>query len=239
MMAEKNHLQGRVIAVSGIDTDIGKTWATGLLAKALLQGRGPGKVITQKMVQTGCQDTADDIVTHRQLMGLPLQAEDLDGTTCPYVFEFPASPHLAAALEQRQIDPDVISAATRKLQQRYELVLLEGAGGLMVPLTADLLLADYLQAQHYPLLLVTSGRLGSINHTLLTLEACHQRNIEVLAVLYNRYPQSSELITTDSRQLLERFLPRYGYNCPLIDLPDLGRDEAHQFVEAIAALDFV
>jgi dethiobiotin synthetase len=230
-----NEVNGNVIAISGIDTDIGKTWATGLLAKALLEQRGPAKVITQKMVQTGCQGVAEDILKHRQLMGLPLQPEDVDGSCCPYVFDYPASPHLAAALEQRQIDPEMISAATRKLQQRYELVLLEGAGGLLVPLTAELLLADYLQAHHYPLVLVTSARLGSINHTLLTLEACRHRSIDVVAVLYNRYPHSNDLIAEDTRQVLVQALPRYGYGCPLIDLPDLERESPDSFMAAVAA----
>ena len=115
---------------------------------------------------------------------------------------------------------------------------LEGVGGLLVPLTSDLLLADYLQEQHYPLVLVTSARLGSINHTLLTLEACRQRGIPVVAVLYNRYPQSSELIADDIRRVLAQALPRYGYDCPLIDLPDLERESPEPFMAAVAALDF-
>ena len=78
--------------IGGIDTDIGKTYATGVLAKALYN-RGL-KVITQKLVQTGCEGIAEDIITHRDIMGMPLQALDKDGTTCPYVFSKPASPHL-------------------------------------------------------------------------------------------------------------------------------------------------
>ncbi|MGY8862596.1 MAG: ATP-dependent dethiobiotin synthetase BioD, partial [Pseudomonadales bacterium] len=79
-----------VLFVSGIDTDIGKTYATGLLAKALMQ-QGLD-VITQKLVQTGVSinpntsemNVADDIITHRQLMAIPQQSWDLDFTTCPY-----------------------------------------------------------------------------------------------------------------------------------------------------------
>ena len=86
-----------VLFISGIDTDIGKTIATGLLAKALYQ-KGH-KVITQKLVQTGCRDIAEDLITHRNIMGMPLQRIDKEGVTCPYVFSKPASPHLSSALE--------------------------------------------------------------------------------------------------------------------------------------------
>ncbi|MCK5071639.1 MAG: dethiobiotin synthase, partial [Desulfocapsa sp.] len=92
-----------VICISGIDTDIGKTIATGLLAKALLsQGYS---VITQKVAQTGCTGISEDILKHRELMDTGLYPEDTNGLTCPYVFSKPCSPHLAAELSQTQIDP--------------------------------------------------------------------------------------------------------------------------------------
>jgi len=230
-------MDGKVIAISGIDTDIGKTWATGLLAKALMQGGQ--QVMTQKMVQTGCSEMAEDILTHRKLMDLPLQKIDLDGTTCPIVYSYPASPHLAAEIDKSPLNPDIITDATKKLRQDYDLLLLEGAGGLMVPLTPELMLIDYLQEQNYPLILVTSPRLGSINHTLLSLEACRTRGIDVLAVLYNCYPEKSGLICDDTRKMLKLLMPRYGCDGPLIDLPAVGRDEEEVFVTAVAELDLL
>lgn len=230
-------MDGKVIAISGIDTDIGKTWATGLLAKALMQSGQ--KIMTQKMVQTGCDAMAEDILNHRKLMDIPLQKIDLDGTTCPIVYSYPASPHLAADIDKSPLDPDKITDATKKLQQDYDLLLLEGAGGLMVPLTPELMLIDYLQEQNYPLILVTSPRLGSINHTLLSLEACRTRGIEVLALLYNCYPEKTGLICDDTRKMLKRLMPRYGCDGPLIDLPAVGRDEEEGFVAAVAELDLL
>lgn len=134
----------RVLFISGIDTDIGKTYATGMIAKALMQ-QGIN-VITQKLVQTGVSvncDTgemniADDIVTHRQLMGMALQPCDFDFTTCPYRYEKPASPHLAVKLAKSVLDPETITKSTQQLQQNYDVVLLEGAGGLLVPITEQL-----------------------------------------------------------------------------------------------------
>lgn len=94
----------------------------------------------------------------------------------PEIFSYPASPHLASQLDNRPIDFDKIKRATEELSERYDSVLLEGAGGLMVPLTTELLTIDYIVQEKYPLIFVTSGKLGSINHTLLSLEAIQTRH---------------------------------------------------------------
>lgn len=191
--------------VSGIDTNIGKTYATGLLARALaLHGV---KVITQKMVQTGCKDTSEDIIMHRNLQGIPPLKEDIEGLTCPYIFSYPASPHLAAEIDRRSIDISQITKATGKLLGEYELVLLEGAGGLMVPLDDSCLTLDYVGNQGYPVLLVTNGRLGSLNQTLLSLYACQNKGISVKALVYNSYPHTDSIIENDSLAYLRRHFP--------------------------------
>ena len=186
---------GGVIAVTGIDTDIGKTIATGLLARYLRQ---QGKrVITQKIAQTGCSGASDDIIMHRQLMGMDLQEVDKSGLTCPYLFPEPCSPHLAASLAGEKIDGSVITAATTELRQGYDYVLLEGVGGLLVPLGDDWTLLDYLQETGYPLILVSSPRLGSINHTLAALELVKGRGLDVWGILYNRFKEDNPTITGD------------------------------------------
>jgi len=205
-----------VIAIIGIDTDIGKTVATGLLGRYLLgQGR---RVITQKPVQTGCSGLAEDILVHRRLMGLELQPEDHQGLTGSYVFAKPCSPHLAASLAGQAIDPAVIRQATRTLAERYDMVLLEGAGGLHVPLTEDLTFLDYLEQEGWPLIVVSSPRLGSINHTLSTLELARHRGLKVLGILYNRYLESDPVIAEDSARIFSKYLHRYGHHDCIIDL---------------------
>lgn len=198
---------GQVLFISGIDTDIGKTVATGILARQLV-GQGY-TVITQKMVQTGCTGIAADLLTHRRIQGTDLLPEDLDGTTCPYVFAHPCSPHLAAALQQQAIDENRITAATRKLATCFDYVLLEGAGGLAVPYREGATTLDYLAAQGYPVVLVTSARLGSINHTLLSLDACQTRGIAVHTLVYNLYPQNDALISGDTRAYLQNHLAQH------------------------------
>ena len=207
-----------VLFVSGIDTDIGKTYATGLLAKSLMQ-QGVN-VITQKLVQTGISKQADgelgiadDILSHRQLMGMPLQPCDLDFTTCPYRYEKPASPHLSAALANQPLNINVITDATNVLQADYELVLLEGAGGLLVPINEQLLTLDYIAERGYPIVLVTSGRLGSINHTLLSLEAIKSRGLMIHSVIYNHIHDDAEQtdaeIANSTIDFLQAYLARY------------------------------
>jgi dethiobiotin synthetase len=211
-------MKGSVVAVSGIDTGIGKTYVTGLLAKALLQqGRA---VITQKIVQTGCDGVAEDILEHRRLMGIGLQDVDRDGFTSPYVFRYPASPHLSARMEGVEIDVLNIRRATFALQKRYELVLLEGVGGLMVPLTRDLLFADYIRDAGYELVLVTAPRLGSISHTLLSIETCVKRGIVIRGVIYNCFQSTDKMIADDTREVICHYLNKAGSSAPVIDLRD-------------------
>ncbi|MGR6981161.1 dethiobiotin synthase [Testudinibacter sp. P27/CKL/0425] len=197
----------QIFFISGIDTDVGKTIATGFYANRL-QAEG-NSVITQKLVQTGCAGIAEDIQTHRQLQQLPLQTWDQNGTTCRFVFDYPCSPHLAAKRENRAIDLAQISADTQTLAQHYDVVLIEGAGGLAVPLNAHLTTLDYLAQQGYPLILVTSGKLGSINHTLLSLEVSQQRGIPVHAVIYNKFPQIDPIIEAETQAYLQRYLTRH------------------------------
>jgi dethiobiotin synthetase len=208
-----------VYFISGIDTAAGKSIATGMLAKYLVStGK---KVITQKPAQTGCDGISEDIQTHRTIMGLPLLPEDVNGLTCSYNFKFPASPHLAAALENRAIDPEIIAAATSRLEKIYDVVLIEGAGGLSVPLTINTLTIDYLEQKKYPLILVCSGRLGGINHALLSLEIAWRRNIPVAGIVYNLFPAAAPVIAADTRQALRRYLKRFGYPESIVDLPEI------------------
>ena len=237
-----------VLFISGIDTDIGKTYATGTIAKALMQ-QGIN-VITQKLVQTGVtvnphtgeMDIADDIITHRQLMGIPLQPCDLDNTTCPYRHEKPASPHLSAKLANEVLDPEVITNATRRLQSKYDVVLLEGAGGLLVPITEQLLTLDYVAAQGYAVILVTSGRLGSINHTLLSLEAIKSRGLNVHSVIYNHIhdnsAQTDEQIAASTIEFLQSYLQQHYPSAHWLSLP-VQEDNGFNNVDYILPQDFI
>ncbi len=179
-------MKDKIYFISGIDTDAGKSYCTAYLANQLKhEGQ---RVITQKFIQTGNVGRSEDIELHRRIMGIPMTPEDQEKLTMPEIFSYPCSPHLAARIDKRPVNLKKIEQATQELTRRYDIVLVEGAGGLMVPLTEDYLTIDYIQDKQYPLIFVTSGKLGSINHTLLSLEAIKHRNIRLDTVLYNLYP---------------------------------------------------
>lgn len=207
-----------VYFISGIDTDIGKTVATGILAKQLLD-RGI-KVITQKLVQTGNQGFSEDILKHRELMQVDEYPEDQLGLTAPQIFSYPASPHLATRLDQRDLDLLCIQNSTEELIQQFDVVLLEGAGGLMVPLTEQLLTIDYVVQQQYPVILVTSGRLGSINHTLLSLHAISAYGLKLHTLIFNAIHDAKDpVIAQDTRQYLRHYIELHHPNTQWMELP--------------------
>ncbi|MBR1922107.1 MAG: dethiobiotin synthase [Kiritimatiellae bacterium] len=196
--------------MSGIDTGIGKTRVTGLMARAL---RAAGRdVVTVKLVQTGNVGFSEDLEAHRRICGMGRCPEDDEGLTAPQTFAFPSSPLLAAALEGRTVDVDSIVQSVTTCAARHEIVLVESAGGLDVPLTCDMLSADLAARQGWPLILVTCGRLGSINHAVLSLEAAKLRGMSVAGVVHNWFEEVDKRIDDDAFETVRRQLVRLG--CP-------------------------
>ena len=205
--------------VSGIDTDAGKTYCTAWLAK---QWMNEGlSVATQKFIQTGCDEYSEDIEAHRRLCGIDPLPEDLDHTTAPLIYHHPCSPQLAARLDGRDIPLDIIDRSTETLLKKYDRVLVEGAGGLMVPITDEMFTIDYVSQRHLPLILVVHGALGSINHIILSLEAIKKRGIELHTVLYNTFFEIDPLIAADTRAFVERYLKREFPDTQILDVPSL------------------
>ena len=211
--------------VSGIDTNAGKTYCTGWLAGRLMsQGH---KVITQKMVQTGNTGHSEDIDLHRRLTNTAPLPEDAEGLTMPEIYSYPASPLLASRIDQRPLDLTKITHATAELARRYDIVLVEGAGGLMVPLTEKLTTIDYVARCGYPLVFVTSGKLGSVSHTLLSLEAIERRGIHLHTLLYNLWPEEKDTtIRQDTYTYLQNYLKRHHPDAQMLCVPVINLKEA-------------
>ena len=191
-------VKDNIIFVSGIDTGVGKSFATGYMAK---EWNAKGiRTITQKFIQTGNDDISEDIEIHRKIAGTGFLPEDESRLTMPEIYSYPCSPHLAAEIDGRPIDFSKIEKAAEILAGQYDRVLQEGAGGLMVPLTRDLLTIDYVRDRQLPLILVTSGKLGSINHTLLSLEAIKSRGIRLHSLVFNMYPEEEDTTISDDTQ---------------------------------------
>lgn len=210
----------KVYFVTGIDTDAGKSYATGWLARMMAQ-RGES-IITQKFVQTGCDGgVSEDIALHRRIQGIDLLPEDLSGLTCPVMFRYPASADLAARLENTRVDFAKIRHATAELSSRYDTVLIEGAGGIMVPLRGEYTTMDYITNEGLPVILVTNPKLGSVNHTLLSLEVCRSRGVEVAMVVYNALPCTSDIITKDTREVLRRYMDKWLTGSEFLEVPEI------------------
>ena len=200
-------MKKEIIFVSGIDTAIGKSYATGFLAREW--NREGIKTITQKFIQTGNTEISEDIEVHRQIMGTGLVEADRERLTMPEIFTYPCSPHLAAEIDHRDIDFDKIEQASQALLKSYDRVLLEGAGGLMVPLTRDLLTIDYVAQKNYPLI-------------LLSLEAIEKRGIRLHSVLYNLYPENEDkIIQHNTEEYIRTWLERHFPETEFIRVPCL------------------
>lgn len=214
------------VVVTGIGTDVGKSIATGWIAREINahsegdsdDSRQP--VITQKLIQTGNKDMSEDIEAHRRIMGIPLQPRDLDHTTAPLILSYPASPELAARIDNVDVDFSIATESTRLLSEEYRHVLIEAAGGLLVPLKRRYLTIDYISDNDLPAIVVTNGQLGSINHTLLTLEVMRQRGIYVYAVVYNPYFDKDKVIAADTVEYLREWLDEMMPATKFVTMPE-------------------
>lgn len=166
------------VFVTGTDTGVGKTVVACTLVRELA-ARGVD-VAGMKPVETGVGAEGP-----RDALALAAAAGGRDplDLVCPERFALPAAPVVAARAEGREVGIDAIGSAFRRLAERHELVVVEGAGGLLVPVCGKLTMADLAVGLDLPLLVVARASLGTINHTRLTLEAAQRRGLEVLGVV--------------------------------------------------------
>jgi dethiobiotin synthetase len=193
----------RGIFITGTDTDVGKTWVAAGLTAALRQ-KGVAAVYF-KPVQSGCTRDGErliptDAVFARTLAGL---SEPLDALT-PIALELPLAPGVAAAQAGVTVDLERIAAGLRDLAGRYEFFVVEGAGGLYVPLVGThFLVLDLIRWFRLPLAVVAHSGLGTINHTVLTVKAAQVAGIKVAGVILNRYPEKPGLAARTNPGVIE------------------------------------
>lgn len=195
-------MRARAVFVTGIDTGVGKTVVCGLLAR-YLSDKGC-RVITQKWVQTGSAGFPKDIDIHLRLMGRSRrQISDYLSYAAPYNFKFASSPHLAARLQKKRINPARIKSSFRLLSKEFDFVIVEGTGGALVPLDEKTLVIDMAEELNLPVLIVAKNRLGAINHTLLTIEAVRARHMKILGIIFNSsYRNENKVILNDNPKII-------------------------------------
>ncbi|MDP2991919.1 MAG: dethiobiotin synthase [Deltaproteobacteria bacterium] len=190
------------IFITGTDTGVGKTVITALLA--LLYQEAGVKVGLEKPVITGVK-AGEDAALAGDLAFLQKALSTGERPVYSYAFTPAVSPHLAAALAGIFIDPARIEADHVRLSSRCDAVLVEGAGGLLVPLNDNCLMADLAARLKLPLLIVSRPSIGTINHTLLTVSCAQARGLEVVGVVINNYPARPGPAEADNPGAIEKF----------------------------------
>ena len=183
---------GRGLFISGTDTGVGKTLVSvGLTATLVQAGR---RVAAMKPCETG---EGDDATRLAKATGRALDP----ALSNPYRFALAAAPEISARREGVRIELGRIDTAYRALASDAEYTIVEGAGGLLVPLAGALTIADLVARLDLPLLLVARTRLGTINHTLLSAEVARRRGLRLVGVIFSRTERAigaeeSETIST-------------------------------------------
>jgi len=176
----------RGLFITGTDTEIGKTYATALIARSLVAAGH--RVGVYKPAASGCSRQGDNLVSDDalalwQAAGSPGTLEEV----CPQKFAAPLAPHLAAAAEGKTLDTALLRSGLDIWLERSDVVLVEGAGGLMSPLGEEEFVADLAYDLGFPLVVVAHNALGTINHVLQTLiaAATFRDGLNVVGIVLN------------------------------------------------------
>jgi dethiobiotin synthetase len=183
-------MKKRGFFITGTDTAVGKTITTAAIAR-FLHNRGIStgvmKPVTSGSVLRGGKPVSEDA----ELLKWASSCTARDADIAPYLLKAPLAPSVAASLEGVEILFENIAQAYKRLETAYDFMLVEGAGGLLAPLTEKLSIADLVLSLQLPLIIVTRPNLGTVNHTLLTSFCAKKMGIEVSGIIMNQYPDSA------------------------------------------------
>jgi dethiobiotin synthetase len=185
------------VFVTGTSTEVGKTVVAAVLARTLAaEGK---RVAVFKPAVTGLEEEGE---TDHALLRRASGSSQSDEEIAPYRYQPPSSPHLAAALAGEEIDPERLRQTAAAAAADADAIVCEGVGGLLVPLTPTYLVRDLATDLGYPLVIVAASGLGTINHTLLTLESARAAGLEVAAVVLNPWPEQPTEIERNNRETI-------------------------------------
>jgi dethiobiotin synthetase len=172
------------IFITGTDTGVGKTVVAAGLA-LILRDRGL-KVGVMKPIATGCTGPEGSLVSHDAVFLWEAAENEFPTLTNPSRFRNALAPHVAATLEKKEVDLKKVHNAYRELQKHYDFLIVEGIGGLLVPIAKDYFVSNLIREFHLPIVIVSRAGLGAINHTLLTVDAALIRGFQVRGIIFNR-----------------------------------------------------
>jgi dethiobiotin synthetase len=209
----------RGLFVTGTDTGVGKTVVAASIV-ATLRARGEA-VRAFKPVVTGTDESDPDWPPDHELLAAAAGMDPADVT--PVLFGPAVSPHLAAKLAGTPIDPAALLAHARSLG---EPLIAEGVGGLLVPITSGYAIRDLARDLGLPLVVVARPGLGTINHTLLTIEAARAVGLEVRCVVISPWPHDPSAMERSNRETIERLAGVPVHGLPLVTPATLPTDLA-------------
>ena len=219
--------QAAGIFVTGTGTGVGKTvaaagFASGLAARGVNVG-------VMKPIETGVDDQPEDAVLLREAA----QVDDAIELICPQQFRAPAAPFVAADAEGATVDLAKIIQAWQELSRRHDFVIVEGAGGIAVPIHASYTMASLARDLHLPVLIVAGAGLGEINHAVLTASYCKLSGLRVIGIVINRYPSQPDLVerTNPVQMTALTSLPILG-TVPIFPTPLLSPTQFASFLDA-------
>jgi len=203
----------KVIFVTGTDTGIGKTVISSAVS-AFFSLRKQMNVGVMKPFECGLSKTDKDLlpwdaICLREASG---SNDDLN-IISPYTLEAPVAPEVAAMLEHVDLDISLVDKIFQNLKKSHDLLVIEGAGGVLVPIRENFFFIDLIQKWNAPTLVVSRLGLGTINHTLLTIHLLKERGIKVLGVILNDTIGLGDLPTQTNPAILRKYL---------LDVPILG-----------------
>lgn len=192
---------GKAIFVTGTDTGVGKTFF-GCALLALLKSYAYD-VGVMKPVETGCVEKdgrlfPEDAWRLKEASGCAESIEKI----CPYRLSEPLAPSIAAERGGVKIDVDHLLALCCEISEKYDITLIEGAGGLMVPIVPSFTFADFARVARLPIVVVAANKLGVINHLLLTLEYASGKGLQTLGYVMNRVTEDWSLAAETNREAL-------------------------------------
>jgi dethiobiotin synthetase len=205
----------RGLFVAGTDTGVGKTVVAAVLARTLA-ARGE-RVAVFKPAVSGLDEGGEP---DHELLRRAAGSNQTDDEIAPYRYGPPVSPHLGAELAGEVIDPARLRAAVRDAAARADVLIGEGVGGLMVPLTLGYLVRDLARDVGLPVVVAARPGLGTINHTLLTLEAARGVELEVVLAVLTPWPEEPSEVERSNLETLQRLGGVAVVTLPLLDLSE-------------------
>jgi dethiobiotin synthetase len=195
-----NRLRG--IFVTGTGTGVGKSIVSAAICAALA-ARGE-KVAAFKPVITGLDQRADEWPLDDELLALHASAGQTREEISPHRFGPPVSPHLAAEMAGEQIEPLALAREARERAEKADALVCEGIGGLMVPLAGGFLVRDLAVELDLPIVIAAKTGVGTINHTLMTIESANAAGLNVTGVVMTPWPSDPSDVERNNRETIER-----------------------------------